>query len=129
MAGLLGCIAAAIGLATAVVKSHEKADSPTNVVSYSYPTSPPETNKSLMPASKAPPKLYSITVVLYGGANIPTLVIDGQTAQADSYSSPEALLRLQGGTHHLVANYPTQVCEAQFTVPGASRILANCSPK
>ena len=94
---------------------------------------PPQPNGATGPTAAAhvskPVPLHEVHVSVYDGREQPRFAVDSKPAAAGSYESGVASFRLPAGHHEISADYPDRTCTANFLVPAASLIAAQCSLK
>ena len=73
--------------------------------------------------------LHEVHISVYDGREQPRFVVDRKPATAGEYESGVASFRLPEGHHEISADYPDRTCTANFLVPAASLIAAQCSLK
>lgn len=95
------------------------------------PPSPPP--KQTLPTDTAhiakPVPLHEVHVSVYDGREQPRFAVDSKPATAGEYESGVASFRLPAGHHEISADYSDRTCTANFLVPAASLIAAQCSLK
>ena len=123
------CLIGAISSFQADKRREEgKATGPTGPLA-SQPTGPTGPTGAAVAHVPKPVPLHEVHVSVYDGREQPRFAVDRKPATAGGYESGVASFRLPAGPHEISADYSDRTCTANFLVPAASLIAAQCSLK